>query len=384
VSLRVSLLVIGCSHRSADLSLLERLAVPVDELPKVLRSLTDLEHVSEAAVLSTCNRVEVYASVTKFHPGLHELHGWLSQRGDIHPQDLDVLQYNLHDDRAAAHLFAVAGGLDSMVVGERRSRCRSSSRWRSHALRARPAGSCSGSSTRRSTSVAASARRQRSPRVRRRWWTSGLEAVQRRRGGPLTGQRVALVGAGKMGRSPLTGSWNSRRRTSMSGTAATDKAERLAARVGGSVVAADALADTIAAADVVICTTGAAEPVIDVDMVERAMAGRGPDRPLVLLDLAVPRNVDRACADLDGSRSSTSPPCANSSTVGRPARCSPRRVRSSTTKRPVPRLDPGQPHRAHDPRPAVTRRSRSARTSTTAWRRSSPRSTTGSAKRSTR
>jgi len=296
----MSFLVIGCSHRSADLSLLERLAVPADELPKVLRSLTDLEHVSEAVVLSTCNRVELYASVTKFHPGLHELHGWLSQRGDIHPQDLDVLQYNLHDDRAAAHLFAVAGGLDSMVVGERQIAVQVK-----QALEiARSEGTARRVLQRVFNQAVNVGRRMRAETAISEGASSmvdvGLEAVQRRRGGPLTGRRIALVGAGKLG--ALTADrllefetahvdvWNRSR----------DKAQRLAARVGGAVAAADALAETIAAADIVICTTGAAEPVIDADMVAWAMADRGSDRPLVLLDLAVPRNVDRACGALEG------------------------------------------------------------------------------------
>ena len=114
----MSVLVVGLSHRSADLALLERLAVPSDETGKVLRSLLELDHVLEAVVLSTCNRVEVYASVTRFHPGMQEVRTWLAQRGDIHPQDLDALQYSFHVDRAAAHLFAVTAGIDSMVVGE--------------------------------------------------------------------------------------------------------------------------------------------------------------------------------------------------------------------------------------------------------------------------
>ncbi|MFP4636551.1 MAG: glutamyl-tRNA reductase, partial [Nitriliruptoraceae bacterium] len=76
----MSLIVVGCNHRSADVALLERLAVPSEELPKALRSLTALEHVLEAAVLSTCNRVEVYARVSRFHPGLQQLRGWLAER----------------------------------------------------------------------------------------------------------------------------------------------------------------------------------------------------------------------------------------------------------------------------------------------------------------
>ncbi len=302
----MSLLVVGCNHRSAGLSLLERLAVPAEELPKALRSLTGLEHVLEAVVLSTCNRVEIYAQVTRFHPGLQELRGWLAERGDVHPQDLDELQYTYHDDRAAAHLFSVASGLDSMVVGERQiglqvkqametareeyAARRVMQRLFRQAVRA-------GRRVRRETAIASGA----SSMV-----DVGLDAVEQHLGRSLAGGRVAIVGAGKMG--ALT--------AERVATAAVDhldvfnrsrdKAERLVARVDGRthgrVVDASGLVEALAAADAAVCTTGAARPVLDADLVARAVAHRQDvsTRPLVLLDLAVPRNVDPAAAELPG------------------------------------------------------------------------------------
>ncbi len=304
----MSLIVVGCNHHSADLSLLERLAVPVDELPKAMRALTGLEHVLEAVVLSTCNRVEIYAQVTRFHPGLQELRGWLAERGDIHPQELDELQYSYHDERAAAHLFAVASGLDSMVVGERQigiqvKQAMEVAREEATARRVlqrlfRQAVSV-GRRVRRETDVAAGT----SSMV-----DVGLEAVERRLGRSLQGGHVTIVGAGKVG--ALTAD----RVTSLEVERVEvwnrdgDKARRLAARVDGPtdsrVVADGDLVAAVARADVVVCTTGAPEPVLDVDLVARALARREDlgERPLVLLDLAVPRNVDPACASLPGVR----------------------------------------------------------------------------------
>jgi glutamyl-tRNA reductase len=297
----MSLLVVGCNHHSADLALLERLAVPSEELPKALAVLTGLPHVAEAVVLSTCNRVEVYAHVTRFHPGLQEIRGWLAERGDVHPQDLDELQYSYHDDRAAAHLFSVAAGLDSMVVGERQiavqvkqamETAREEGAARRMLQRVFRQSVRVGRRVRRETAISAGA----SSMV-----TVGLDAVVDRLDGPLAGRRVAIIGAGKIG--ALTADrvaelevdhvdvWNR----------STDKAQRLADRVDGHVVTAGDLAPTIAAADVVVCTTGAPQPIIDIELVRRAMAGRdAARRPLVLLDLAVPRNVAPACADLPG------------------------------------------------------------------------------------
>jgi glutamyl-tRNA reductase len=295
----MSLLVVGCNHHSADLALLERLAVSTEEHGKALRSLLGFEHVLEAVVLSTCNRIEVYAHVTRFHPGLQEVRGWLAERGDIHPQDLDELQYSYYDDRAAAHLFAVAGGLDSMVVGERQialqvkqamevartegSARRVLQRLFRQAVRV-------GRRVRRETSISTGA----SSMV-----DVGLDVARHRLGDDLDGRSVLLMGAGKMG--GLTAD----RLTDEGAGAVTvwnrdgDKARRLADRVRGEVVAGSQLTDAVVDADLVVCTTGAPEPVLDREVVARAVEARG-GRPLVLLDLAMPRNVDPACDDLDG------------------------------------------------------------------------------------
>ena len=292
----MSMIVVGCNHHSADLALLERLAVSGDELSKALRSIADLDHVSEAVLLSTCNRVEIYASVSRFHPGLQQLRGWLAERGDIHPQDLEELQYSYHDDRAAAHLFAVAGGLDSMIVGERQialqvKQAMEVARHEGTARRVlqRVFGQAVNVGRRIRTETAISEGASSMVDV-------GLDAVRARVDGSLSTRRVAVLGAGAVG--ALTADrlseldvahvdvWNR----------SYDKAQRLAQRVEGTVVPYDDLATAVAAADVVVCTTGAAEPVLDLDLVADAVAGR--TRPLFLLDLAVPRNVALACQDL--------------------------------------------------------------------------------------
>ena len=295
----MSVLVVGSNHRSAPLGLLERLAVPAEELPKALRSLVQLEHVLEAVVLSTCNRVEVYAHVSRFHPGMQEVRGWLAERADVHPQDLDASLYSFYDDRAAAHLFAVAGGLDSMIVGEQQiavqvkqamedARLEGSSRRMlgrlfRQAVRV-------GRRIRRETDITSGA----SSMV-----DVGLDAAAGRLGGDLADREVLIVGAGKIGAltaARLRDEHPSRVRVA---NRSLDKATRLAGRVDGDVVPAGGLADAIASSDLVVCTTGAPSPVIDAATVREAVRDR-PERMLVLLDLAMPRNVDPACAGIDG------------------------------------------------------------------------------------
>ncbi len=294
----MSVLAVGVSHHTADLSLLERLAVPGDETAKALRSLVALEHVIESTVLSTCNRVEIYTHVTKFHPAVGELREWLVLRGELAPDRLDAATYRRYDDQAAAHLFAVAGGLDSMIVGEEQI----GSQVSQAAADARAEGT-----SRRVLDKLFREAVKTGRRIRRETDISsgvsslvdvGLDLTADRMDGDLSGRTAAIVGAGEVGalaadRLRELGAdpvlvWNR----------SAERAEALADRVDGDVVGNAALRGAVGRADLVVCTTGAPMPLIDRDMVAGAVAGRS--RPLLLLDLAVPRNVAADCADVDG------------------------------------------------------------------------------------
>ncbi len=295
----MSVIVVGLNHRSAPLSLLERVAVPGDEAGKVLASLVELDHVLEAVVLSTCNRVEVYAHVARFHPGLQEVRAWLAERADLEPSALDDAVYTQYDDRAAAHLFDVVAGLDSMIVGERQIALQV----KQAAELARDEGASRrvlqklfrealrvGRRVRNETQIASGA----SSMV-----DVALDAAARRWDDGLAGRSVVIVGAGKIGGltadrladEPVAGVrvWNR----------SDDKARRLADRIGAEVVEDGRLTASVADADLVVCTTGAAVPVLDMELVTEATRDRR-DRQLVLVDLAVPRNVEPAVTDLDG------------------------------------------------------------------------------------
>jgi glutamyl-tRNA reductase len=290
----MSVLVLGASHHDADLRLMERVAVPTDDHRKALNQLLALEHVLEAAILSTCNRVEVYVHVTRFHPGLDEVMGWMSARaGDLADQFRDA-SYVHFDEGAARHLFAVAAGIDSMVVGERQIALQVKQAMEE----ARDEGASRRMLQRLFRQAVRVGRRVRRETEIGRGASSmvdiGLDGVAERLGGTLRGATALIVGAGKIGglsADRLAGEgatvtvWN---RSSF-------KASRLAARVNGDEV--DDLAAGLADADVVVCTTGAPEPLVTVDLVApRASA----DRLLVMLDLAMPHNVDPACAELPG------------------------------------------------------------------------------------
>ncbi|MGB8939722.1 MAG: glutamyl-tRNA reductase, partial [Streptomyces sp.] len=114
----MSLLVVGLSHRSAPVSVLERAALTADAQAKLLQDVLAAEPAAEAAVLATCNRIELYADVDKFHAGVAELSTLLAQHSGVGLEELTPYLYVHYEDRAVHHLFSVACGLDSMVVGE--------------------------------------------------------------------------------------------------------------------------------------------------------------------------------------------------------------------------------------------------------------------------
>ncbi len=293
----MSVIVVGASHRTADLEALERLAVPVDDVPKALVQLVELPHVAEAVVLSTCNRVEVYASVARFHPGLDEVRTWLAQRAGLDREWLDGVTFTHFDQPAVEHLFRVASGADSMVIGEQQiaiqlkqamETAREEGTARTVLQRAFRQAVRVGRRVRRETDITSGA----SSMV-----DIGLRAAETSLGGSLEGRDVLVVGAGKVGSLAGTRLADAGAGRRLVWNRDTDKAARLSTRIDGQV--SPALEAAIADVDVVVCTTGAGGYVIDRDLVAHAVAGR-TDRPLVLLDLAMPRNVDPAAGDIDG------------------------------------------------------------------------------------
>jgi len=114
----VSVLVVGISHRSAPVSLLERVAVDPEGAAKLAKDVAAGDHVTEAAVIATCNRLEIYADVDRFHGSVEELSGLLVERAGRSTEALLPHLYVHYDDGAVSHLFQVAAGLDSMAVGE--------------------------------------------------------------------------------------------------------------------------------------------------------------------------------------------------------------------------------------------------------------------------
>jgi len=294
----MSLLVVGLSHHSAPVPVLERASIPSDSVPKVLEELHRSESISEVMALSTCNRIEIYADVARFHPAVVDISTVLARLADMSVGDLGNHLYVHFAEAAADHLLRVASGLDSMVVGE--SQILGQMR-NAYAL---------GSEVGTVGSILHEAG-QTALRVGKRVHSEtgidragasvvsvALEHAARVFGGAdsLNGKRFVIVGAGSMG--ALTGATLQR----LAGGGDVDavvinrtpeRAKRLASILGGRASSMEKLADEIADADVLISSTGATGIVVDAD----SIAPRN-GRTLAILDLALPRDVDPVVASM--------------------------------------------------------------------------------------
>ena len=293
----MSVLVLGLNHKSAPVELLERLVVAPDELGKALYSATQRTHVAEAVVLSTCNRVEVYAAVTRYHGGLADLRAFLSEFSGVELEAFADLAFDYYDERAATHLFSVASGLDSMVVGERQIHLQVRQAFTTAQLEETVGPVLSplfhqalrvGKRTRNETRVGDGA----SSMV-----DVALDAAEDVLG-DLRGRTALLVGAGMMGGLAADRLQGVADRVLIANRTP-EKAERLAGRVDGRALRFDQLEAGLREADVVLSSTGSFDMVVTEEAVRAAMADR-PQRPLVLLDIAVPRDVDPACGLVAG------------------------------------------------------------------------------------
>lgn len=300
----MSVLVVGLSHRSAPVQVLERAAVGAVEVPKLLGELLRGPHVSEAVLLSTCNRIEVVAVVDAFHGGLADVSAVLARHAGMSLTELTEHVFVHYAGSAVQHLFAVAAGLDSMVVGEAQILGQ---------LRTAYATADEAGTVGRTLHELA----QQALRVGKRVHTStgidtagasvvseALADAATELGGDLAGQRAVIVGAGAMGALAAAHLRRAGVAEIVVLNRSADRAERLAenTRAQGTparAAALDALATELATADVMVACTGAVGTVVELHTVAGAVAERG-GRRLALVDLGLPRDVDARVAELPG------------------------------------------------------------------------------------
>ncbi|MDT0442134.1 glutamyl-tRNA reductase [Streptomyces johnsoniae] len=317
----MTLLVVGLSHRSAPVSLLERAALQEDTRGKLLRdavgavsAVVEGAAVAEAAVLSTCNRIELYAEVDRFHAGVSQLSALLARHSGVPLDELQPYLYVHFEDRAVAHLFTVACGLDSMVVGEGQILGQIKSAL-AHAQDEHTAGRLLNELFQQALRVGKRAHSETGiDRAGQSLVTFGLQQLAAGRDVPdwLRGKRALVIGAGSM--SSLAAATLARTGVAelVIANRTLDRAERLAAALGQEGLKARAVpinaisvAAELALADLVVSCTGAAGLVLTADAVADASAHapwarKGED--LAVLDLAMPRDVDAGVHRLPGVR----------------------------------------------------------------------------------
>jgi glutamyl-tRNA reductase len=293
----VSVVVIGLNHRSTPLDLLERMTIGDAALPKALHDLTSRTDVSEAVVLSTCNRTEVYAVAERFHGAYQDVRDFLAETAFLAPEDFSDHLYVHYDAPAVAHLFSVASGLDSAVLGESEILGQVKQAWE----RAREEGAAGPTLNLLFRHALAAGKRARSDTAIGRHITSVSQAavaMAAERLGGLAGRTALVLGAGDMGEAMALG-------LAKAGTELIvanrtwDTAVALAARTGGRAVRLGELAAPLAEVDVLLTSTGAATPLLEADELRPVIDARGR-RPLLIVDIAVPRDVDPAIGQLPG------------------------------------------------------------------------------------
>jgi glutamyl-tRNA reductase len=293
----VSVIVVGLNHRTAPLELLERVTVPPARLSKALADLRSRADLDEAVVLSTCMRTEVYATAERFHPAVQALRNFLCELSFSAPEDVADHLTILYDDAAIGHLFSVSAGLDSAVLGESEVLAQVRAAWEVARVEG-SAGAVLSGLFRHAVEVG---KRVRSETAIARGTTSVSQAavaLAADRIGDLAGRRILVLGAGDMGEGMAVALAAAGAEVLVANRTAT-RAETLAARVGGRAVDIDQLTAALAEVDVLLTSTGASEPLLTVDDLVPVLPLRA-GRPLLIVDVAVPRDVEPAVRNLDG------------------------------------------------------------------------------------
>lgn len=294
----MSVVVLGLNHRTVPLDLLERVTIDDSRLPKALHDVMSRDHVSEAVVLSTCNRSEVYVVAEKFHPAYADLRTFFSELAFVPPEDLADHLY-VHDGAdAASHLFEVAAGLDSAVVGEAEILGQVRAAWE-RAQGEHASGSQLNLLFRHALEVGKRARTETAIGRHIASVSTAAVAMAAERLGSLEGRSILVMGAGEMGegmvRSLATNGVSDIRVANRTWERAFD----LATRVDGRAIRLADLDASLVEVDLLLTGTGASSMLIEHADLARVMAARD-GRPLLIVDVAVPRDVDPTAADLPG------------------------------------------------------------------------------------
>jgi glutamyl-tRNA reductase len=296
----MSLLAVGISHRTAQLDLLERVALDDPAAARLNELALGREHVGEVVTITTCNRVELYADVATFHGGLADLGSALAETTGVPLEELTAHLYVHYEDQAVAHLFTVACGLDSMAVGE--GQILGQVRQALRAAQGGSAGRVLDDLFQQGLRVGKRAHAETGlDRAGRSIVEAGIDHAATVLGHPgaLGELDVLVVGAGSMSSLAATTVRRAGARRLTIANRTRERADRLAAELGAVAIGLDELDAALVRADLVISCTGSVGHVVTTAAVEASRAERA-GRPQVYVDLALPRDVEPTAASVPG------------------------------------------------------------------------------------
>ena len=292
------LLALGVSHHTAPVAVRERLALTPRASDELLQELCATGSIDEAVAISTCNRTEIYLVAGDPVRAESELLSSLARRAGIRPTELAPIVYSPRNCDAARQLYRVTAGLDSMIVGE--AEVQGQVR---RAYEAALAAGTTGPLTNRlfGAALQAGKRVRTETGLGRQKVSVSTVAVGLARDvvGDLSFRTVVIVGAGETAELTARALATQGVTTAFVANRHADRAHALADRFGGAVVSLHELPDLLERADIVVTSTASPHPIIEAEALEAVMAARGA-RPLALIDIAVPRDVEPACRQLEG------------------------------------------------------------------------------------
>ncbi|HYC60208.1 MAG TPA: glutamyl-tRNA reductase [Thermoanaerobaculia bacterium] len=292
------LILVGLNHRTAPLEVRERLSVLESKLEEATRELRAIAGVEGAAVLSTCNRVEAIVS-TGIEDGITDIVEWLASRANTVRTDLEKHLYIVRHGDVVRHLFRVASGLDSMIVGEPQI----GGQFRKAFLTAQEMGALDTLLVQLFENTLRVAKKVRTETgIGENAVSVPYAAVElaKKIFGDLRGLRVLLLGTGEMGELTAEHLHGQEVKQVFVANRSYDKAVELAQRFGGAAVNFESIDEHLTSCDIVIASTSAPHYIVERQHAMRALDTRR-NRNLFLIDLSVPRNIDPAVAEVDGA-----------------------------------------------------------------------------------
>ena len=286
----MGIIVVGLSHKTAAIEVREKLNFPENTLPDALRKLMAYEGIRESLIVSTCNRVEIYASVQESASGIERVKQFISDYHGLSREALEESLYVYPDAQGVRHTFRVASSLDSMVLGEAQILGQLKDAF-DIALKTKTTSTILNKLIKKAISVAKRVRTETKLAEGAVSISSAAVELAKKIFGELEGKNVMLLGAGEMAELAAQHLLGNGVKNIMVANRTFERAEELAKEFKGDAIRFEHFPDALMMVDILICATGAPNYVVNRDMASRALKERR-HKPIFMIDISNPRNID--------------------------------------------------------------------------------------------